>query len=209
VADIVGEAGDKGCVAVFASGPSVARMAVEEVREVRRSCFTVFLNYAMARFGPEEMDALAFGDWKVSRWLADGNLKPTTALWATESAFQDGEPKSVMDEVGAWIVSSRGNFTLTNVLHDLRAFLPDRRVLLFGVDFRVEGETQKWYDAWTDEDRRGRAKAQDHSRCFEVQRRELALVDRRDVWNCTPGTALDVFEKAGDWRTVAERNGKT
>ena len=198
VADILGP---QKCVAVFASGPSLLRMGTEEVRAVKEKCFTVFMNYAMSRFGQEEMDVLAFGDWAVSRWMANGNLKPGVRLLTTWSAFQDCQPKDILKKVDAWIESSRGNFTLTNVLHDLRAMAPDRRILLFGVDMKVEPDVVKWYDAYTDEDRRMRGKVQDHARCFEAQRRKLALVDGRMVWNCNMDSALDVFEKA-EWRNV-------
>lgn len=197
MADILGQ---QKCVAVFASGPSLLRMDIEEVRAVKEKCFTVFLNYAMSRFGPEEMDVLAFGDWRVSRWMANGNLKSGVKLLATWSAFQDCQPKDILGKVDAWIESSRGNFTLTNVLHDLRKMVPDRRIILFGVDMKVEPEAVKWYDLYTDADRKMRRET-DHTRCFEAQRRELALVDGKMVWNCNPDSALDVFEKA-EWRDV-------
>ena len=200
IADIIGS---QKCVAVFASGPSLLKMEDWEVRAVKEKCFTVFLNYAMSRFGPDEMDVLAFGDWKVSRWLSEGNLKPGISLWVTESAFQGGEPgiiRMVAERSGAWIKSSRGNFTLTNVLHDLRDMVPDRRIILFGVDMKVEPEAVKWYDNYTDEDKKAR-KTSDHTMCFEAQTRELALVDKKMVWNCNSDSALDVFEKA-EWRDV-------
>lgn len=185
--------------AVFASGPSVTDMPVEEVWAVRSRCSTVFLNYAMCRFGCEEMDVLAWNDWSVSDWLSRGGLKPGVRLWSSEAAFPFGEPAPLMDDVDCWFDSSFGNFTLTNVLRDLRKFHPTRDVLLFGVDFEARDDEAKWYDRFVDEDKKRRRKDKPFDGMFEAQRRELALLDGSRIWNCNLSSKLDVFKKS-EWR---------
>jgi len=195
---------DEPCVAVFGSGPSILDMTLEEMQEVKSKCFVVMMNYATARFGQDEMDMLAFHDAKVASWLAQGNLKPGVLLWASKAAFPFGQPAEVMDMVNCWFRSSKGNFALTNIIHDLRIMKPEKKVLLFGVDFKVgPGDELKWYDRYTNADKEGRGVGAYEARCFMAQDRELKLVDAGGmVWNCTPGSALDVFPKE-DWRKVA------
>lgn len=190
-------------IALFGSGMSILNMARDEMASIKARCFTIYMNYAMCRFGPEEMDMLVWHDWNVSYWLAAGSLKPAVKLWTTEAAFPFGLPTMILEKVDCWIESSKGNFTLTNVLHDLRRFHPDKSILLFGVDFKVEpGENAKWYDVVIDDDKRRRIDKSPHGRCFEVQKRELELVDAGDkIWNCNLDSALEVFPR-DDWMEV-------
>lgn len=193
---------DEPCVAVFGSGPSVLDMTLEEVREVKSRCFVVMMNYATCRFGCGEMDMLAFHDASVALWLADGHAKPDVGLWASEAAFplaqyRDGGRSSVGSlhcGVRCWFRSSRGNFTLTNMLHDLRELRRNKRVLLFGMDMRGTG---RWYDEAMGFEP---IEPEDEKRYFAGHARELGFVDAGGmVFNCTPGSALDVFPKA-EWR---------
>ena len=190
-------------IAVFGSGMSILKMAKDEMVSIRERCFTIYMNYAMCRFGPEEMDMLVWNDWNVSYWLANENLKSGIKLWSVDAAFPFGLPTVIKDKVDCWIQSSRGNFTMTNMLHDLRKFHPDKNILLFGVDFKVEpGENVKWYDTFIDVDKRLRKTEYPHERCFKSQVRELEqVIAGGKIWNCNLDSALEVFPRE-DWMEV-------
>ena len=195
-------------IAVFGSGDSVSRMSPDTLAAVKSRCFVVMMNYAMCRFGPEDMDMLAFHDASVAAWLVDGHLKSGVMLWASEAAFPMVKPGSggtwcrhpLYDAlyvcVDCWFESSRGNCTLANVLHDVRTWRPGAKVLLFGVDMKGTG---RWYnEAMGFKDMR----PEDEGRYFEAMSRDLAEVrSGGKVWNCNLDSALDVFPKA-DWRKV-------
>jgi hypothetical protein len=190
-------------IAVFGSGMSILEMGSDELGDIHQRCFTIFMNYAMCRFGPVEMNMLVWQDWNISYWLANKHLVSGVRLWTTEAAFPFGQPTEIREKIDCWIESSKGNFTLTNVLRDLRKFHPEKAILLFGVDFKVEsGENAKWYDVVIEDDKRRRIDKSPHGRCFDTQRRELELIDAGDkIFNCNLDSALEVFPKE-DWMEV-------
>ena len=124
-------------------------------------------------------------------------------MWTSEAAFPFDLPVRIQEKVDFWIESSRGNFTLTNVLHDLRKYHSDQNILLFGVDFKLEpGENVKWYDTIIDDDKKRRIDKIESNRWFEAQKRELEMVQANGkIWNCNIESVLDVFPKE-DWMEV-------
>ena len=199
----IGSVGIDKPIAIFGSGMSILEMGYDEIRHIKERCYTIFMNYAMCRFGPMEMDMLVWHDWNVSYWLAKDNLRPGIKLWACDSAFPFGLPTKIKEKVDYWIESSEGNFTLTNVLRDLRKYYPEKEILLFGVDFKEgSGDNMKWYDVVIDDDKKMRIDKSPRGLCFEGQKRELSRIKAEGkIWNCNLDSALDVFPK-DDWMGV-------
>lgn len=192
-------------VAVFASGPSVNSMSVQELSYIRSRCFTITLNYAPVRL---ESDLNIWSDRRVGHYLAErysGSDKDR--LFVTQKSHT-----REFDSLADYYFDRRadglaGNFTLVWLLQLLRQHFNDKQILLFGADFHLPpSQPLKWYDAFTDHDRAYRGAAFDPERKLDqcaVQLQSHCASAR--VINCTPGSALSVFEQR-DWRDVLPLN---
>ncbi len=193
-------------IAIFASGSSIHRLSPQAFGFIRERAFTVTLNYAPVHLrGHLNM----WSDRKVSEFLeAHYANRPKDSLWlARKGRVTPGLQERVDYWFGQREDRLRGNFTLVWALQLFRRYFPDKTILLFGVDMKTEAPGEaKWYDRYTDFDKKKRGDRYDTSgklaKCADQLRQ---YVPAANIYNCNPDSELDYFEKR-DWRTFFPLN---
>jgi len=184
-------------VALFGSGNSIHDLDEAERAHLLKKCFVITVNYAPVRLASHLNMA---SDRRVAEFLAvHYRDRPKDRLFLFPALHRRHAIAGLID---FWFDRKsdglQGNFTVVSALQLLQKYFPEKRVLLFGLDFYVENATEaKWYDRHTDFDRRRR---RPHSprvqTCLDACARQLEQFCRRDnVYNCNLRSRLDYFEK--------------
>ena len=189
-------------IALFGSGNSIFDLAEEERAHLLKKCFAVTLNYAPVRLASH---LNMWSDRRVSDFLATHYRdRPKDRLFlaqATERAH------AIAGQVDFWFDrrSERlpGNYTIVWALHLLQPYFPEKRILLFGLDFYIESATEaKWYDRFTDYDRKRRGQNYRVQIKLDQCAQQLEQFCRREnVYNCNPRSRLNFFEKR-EWQEL-------
>ena len=84
----------------------------------------------------------------------------------------------------------------------LQKYFPEKTILLFGVDmYSKSPSAAKWYDQYTDFDRKKRGKGYKiNTKLRQCAQQIRQYVTRKKVYNCNPLSQLDYFEKR-EWRS--------
>ncbi len=184
-------------IALFGSGNSIHDLDEAERAHLLKRCFVITLNYAPVRL-PSHLNI--WSDRRVADFLAAhyrDRPKDRLLLFQAPHRFH-----AIAGLVDFWFDprSERlpGNFTVVWALQLLQRYFPEKRVLLFGLDFNADTVTEaKWYDRYTDFDRRRRVPDLPRLQAkLHACARQLEQFCRRDnVYNCNPRSRLDCFEK--------------
>jgi len=190
---------DREFIALIGSGLSILDMPDEEFHELKRHAYIIHTNYAFCRFGPAEMDMLVWYDQKVSRWI-ESHLKEGVSLWTNQASLMAGVAPKLAQRVDYWLESGRGSFTLLQALINLQKFLPNKKVLLFGVDMKAnpdDAANVKWYDHYMEYDKASRNHAlYPAERAFKSFGKEFRIfVQPHNIVNCNLDSGLDHFPK--------------
>jgi hypothetical protein len=146
-----------------------------------------------------------WSDRRVSDFLAAHYRdRPKDRLFLVQAPQR---PTTISDLVDFWFdrVSERlqGDYTVVWALMLLQNCFPEKRILLFGLDFYFESPGEaKWYDRFTDFDRKRRSRHYPVQTKLDQCARQLEQFCRREnVYNCNPRSRLNYFEKR-EWQEL-------
>jgi hypothetical protein len=198
-------------ISVFASGNSILDIPIEEIKKIKEQSFTIFINYAPARFKEEYMNMLIFSDRKVSEWLNKEyivNKRKKETLWLSRhNAFTGNKPYDIFDMSDYHFNNSKenlnGNYTIVWLLQILQKYFKNKKILLFGLDmYTKDNNKAKYYDSHTnwDYNKRGKnyAVKQKLDQCGEQLNKYII---NKDIYNCNINSHYNTFIKK-DWKDI-------
>lgn len=195
-------------ISIFSSGHSIEQMTIEEIQKIKSKSYTIFLNYAMVKYTPKEVDALFWSDKKVTDWIIDNKEKHKNIyLMGRNTAFKNNNPKHTKfkNEVHyIWDSSTLyGKFSIVWLLKLLQRKYPNKKILLFGVDLHhVENKNGKWYDNYTSYDYIQRKENYDiNNKLDNCKNQLIKYIDTKNVYNCNLNSALTHFQKK-EWKKI-------
>lgn len=193
-------------IALFASGSSVHDISEEDLAHIKANAFVISLNYAPIHL---KAHLNMWSDRKVSNFLEQHyNKHPKDCLFLAQEGRVSEHFKKKIDY---WFSKKKeglkGNYTLVWALQLLQKYYPKKTILLFGVDMYAPNfKEAKWYDRYTDFDRKKRGKNYKISiKLKQCAKQIRQYISKNGVYNCNPLSQLDYFEKK-DWRKIFHLN---
>ncbi|HEY3386983.1 MAG TPA: hypothetical protein VGK46_10755 [Saprospiraceae bacterium] len=189
-------------IALFGSGPSIEELTQEDLEMIKAHAFVITLNYAPIQL---KGHLNIWSDRNVSDFLETHYLHhPKECLLLAQEGRVGA---SLQGKVDYWFNRKaeklQGNFTIVWALQLLKIYFPGKRILLFGVDLYVEKkEKLKWYDRYTDFDRKRRGTQYKAEPKLQQCGTELTrLIPPENIYNCNPKSRLHHFQKK-NWKDV-------
>lgn len=192
---------------MFCSGNSVNEMANEEFEAIKASSFLITMNYAPIKIiGHMNM----WSDKKVTAFLETHyRAHSKQGLFFARDKAMRSNKSPIYPMVDYWFNERqeklKGNYTVVWLLQLLENYFPHKKVLIFGMDMKVESSRQaKWYDDHTDYDYRKRGRV-NSERKLNICAGQLDryVKNKAQFINCNLESNYQGFEKR-DWKEVVE-----
>ncbi len=181
-------------------------MPDEDFAQIKAQAFVVTLNYAPIRLRGH---LNLWSDRRVSQFLEQYYAsRPKDCLFLVQ---ENRTSRAFRPKVDFWFDRKKenlqGNYTIVWALQLLRKYFPEKKILLFGVDlYASDTEQAKWYDRFTDYDRKKRGtQYQLHQKLNQCGEQIALYVPPQNIYNCNPRSHLQHFEKK-NWREVLGLN---
>ena len=206
---------NKNIISLFASGTSVLDLSDSDLGLLKEKTYVIGTNFCFYKFIPH---LLVWGDKRVSNqiWEHHKETGPICEYASREQAFNKRVKSPLQPLVKYWInpdhYKLKGNYTIFWLLQLLRRYFPNKKILLFGLDFYApEGsENVKWIDSICDVDKKQRntksyIKPKGVLNNFHNQLCSWATSSpntSKNIINCNPKSKFEYFEKIVDWKTL-------
>jgi hypothetical protein len=191
---------DQPYISIFASGPSINALTLEDFSYIKEKTYMVGTNYFILKYLPH----MAFwSDYKVTDFMTDyyRNKEKDCILCSREEGFSVAQVGFKV-KVDYWFdkkyYNLYGNFTSFSAMQLFQRFFPDKPILLFGMDFQFNPGILKFYDTLTDHDSKDRNDNKypsSISRLLENLNHFYTNKDTSKIYNCYLDSALNLFQK--------------
>lgn len=199
-------------VSVFASGNSVLTYTKEELDLIKEKTYMIGINYCVTYLRPH---MLFWSDKNVTDFLiphySQNPIQET--LVSREPAFNSSNPahNEFKNRVHYWFDKNTnqlpGNYTIVWILSLLTRFLPpNKKIMVFGLDMKIDENDKekklKWYDRFTQHDRRVRGSYNAKLKLSEcAQQLDQFIINHGNIVNCNLDSGYLKFKKE-DWKTI-------